>query len=451
MAVFGGERGRRRLKRWSAYAALFLVLAASFRWSGVRQYGDSYYALLVSQQLLAHGNVRLDAHFAPPLDPKRYDGLQADGLPYQIRRSGEHLYYFFPIGSSLLSLPLVAAARPLGLSVFDADGRYSYHADARLQRWLATLLAAFAAVVLAAMAGRLLGDRAGVGFGFLAALTTPLWSTVSRALWSHTWLLVLLGGVAYELVAARTGARRPRAALIGALLALAYLTRPTASLALAGVGLLFLLRDRRAAVGLALGAAPPLVAFVLWSRGEFGRWLPPYYRPSISFATFAEALAGNLVSPARGLLLFMPALLALAAIGWRCRRDLPHRDLLVLGLAIATAHWLVVSTFPHWWGGWAYGPRLMSDALPWLALAAAVVLAAAKLRREREGRPLGRGLRLALAATLAWGLVVHWGGATSNAAQRWNRLPVNVDRHPERLWDWRDPQLLAWLTPRPAP
>jgi len=34
-------------------------------------------------------------------------------------------------------------------------------------------------------------------------------------------------------------------------------------------------------------------------------------------------------------------------------------------------------------------------------------------------------------------------GAADSATARWNITPVNVDEHPERLWDWEHPQFLA--------
>ena len=43
-------------------------------------------------------------------------------------------------------------------------------------------------------------------------------------------------------------------------------------------------------------------------------------------------------------------------------------------------------------------------------------------------------------------------GAFSYPAEQWNTDPVDVDTHHERLWDWRDPQVVrCWargLNPR---
>jgi hypothetical protein len=38
--------------------------------------------------------------------------------------------------------------------------------------------------------------------------------------------------------------------------------------------------------------------------------------------------------------------------------------------------------------------------------------------------------------------VIHAEGSISTKANAWNSIPVNVDLHPQRLWDWSDPQFL---------
>jgi len=40
------------------------------------------------------------------------------------------------------------------------------------------------------------------------------------------------------------------------------------------------------------------------------------------------------------------------------------------------------------------------------------------------------------------GFAIHLRGGWSLAAIQWNSYPENVDRHPERNWDWTDPPFL---------
>jgi hypothetical protein len=56
-----------------------------------------------------------------------------------------------------------------------------------------------------------------------------------------------------------------------------------------------------------------------------------------------------------------------------------------------------------------------------------------------------RALAAAIALLLLISVAVHGRGATSFTVWRWNFEPVNVDDHPARVWDWRDPQPLRGL------
>ena len=109
--------------------------------------------------------------------------------------------------------------------------------------------------------------------------------------------------------------------------------------------------------------------------------LSPYYTGGQSFdvsGTMAVALAGNLVSPARGLFIFCP-LVALSVAGvvvrWRAGELTAFWKALAV---IPVLHWIVISAFKHWWGGDSYGPRFFTDLMPVfvvLALPAVEVLA----------------------------------------------------------------------------
>src|SRR5712691_11043224 len=95
-------------------AVVFVTTFALFLASPVRSLGDSFYSLM------------LDEHFKVPLDPQRYPGINGTRgpYPYQIETVGGHQYYYFPLGSSILSVPFVAAMRAVGVSTIALDGIY---------------------------------------------------------------------------------------------------------------------------------------------------------------------------------------------------------------------------------------------------------------------------------------------------------------------------------------
>ena len=88
---------------------LGIACGALFLLSPNRQVTDSHFTMLLSESLLRHGSFALDRYFVKPLDASRLPRLRPNGLPSQIREEPDgHLYYFFPAGSSVLSVPFVA-------------------------------------------------------------------------------------------------------------------------------------------------------------------------------------------------------------------------------------------------------------------------------------------------------------------------------------------------------
>ena len=103
--------------------------------------------------------------------------------------------------------------------------------------------------------------------------------------------------------------------------------------------------------------------------------------------------------------------------------------------SLALLHWLVVAAYiSSWWGGHCYGPRFFTDMTPIFTLF--LIPYFADWDRMRAA---GRAAFLALVLI---GAAIHLHGGWSSAVYRWNIDPANVDMHPERNWDWSDPQFL---------
>jgi hypothetical protein len=442
-------------------AAVALTAAIVFLLSPVRELSDSLYTLLVSHQLWTHGTLDLRPVVGrrPSLD--RFPGPRQWGYPAQMRvwREGGpgpirkqdrwHLYYFFPVGTPLLAVPVAALADLAGQPVVDPSlGGYVLRRERRLQGWAAALFAAIFVASAHAALRRALPRRPALAVTAALALATPVLSTASRALWSHTGCLLLAGLALPGIVRlARREARHEalEGLTIGALLAGAYVCRPTAAIMLAVVGGWLALRHRRAAFGCAAGAGAVLAGFLALTRATWGTWLPPYYEGGrIERLPSPTALAGVLFSPSRGLFVFVPVLAVLIAAGIARWRALEQRDLFAVGAAGLALQTLALASFPHWWGGYAYGPRLYTEATFFMVLLALPVVAHVRA----DAAPAGRRWRGALAVLAVAGVGLH-AGALSIRASEWNSTPASIDEARERLWDWRDPQFLAWTRPRP--
>ena len=145
-------------------------------------------------------------------------------------------------------------------------------------------------------------------------------------------------------------------------------------------------------------------------------------------ASLLAGLAGTLFSPSRGLFIYSPFLLASIAgmaifIGTREYRRYP----LLSGIAAAiVANIYLASRWPSWWGGWCYGPRLLTEIVPLMILF--IPFCRPIFHKSMVTSAL---FSISLAASIG----IHAIGAFCYPNGMSNALPDNVDRDPSRLWN----------------
>lgn len=430
-------------------AAVFFFILVIFLISRVHQLADSNYSMLLSQSLLYHQSFTLDSYEIPRLTPKQQLFHVSNGDIYQLELIEGHIYYFWPPGTSVLSVPFVALMNKFGVSASNADGTYNPEGEVLIQAWLAALL-------MAGLAGtfyftsRLIIPR---GWSLLlslgTALGTQIWSTASRALWSETWGIFLLGFVVFLMVGHELGISRFRPAVLATLLAWTYFSRPTFAVPIVAITIYVALLHRRVLLTYVLVGAAWFLGFALYSWYHFSQLLPNYYFVFQHFGLneFRWALLGNLISPSRGLLVYVPVLLFVGYLLVRYHATIPMRRLVILSLAIIAVHLIVVSSHSPWYGGHCYGPRYSTGIVPWfflLGLAGVQAYRSSGIGQASRSGILRRRIEAALGSTLLLlSITINALGATSHATWLWNSRPVNVDQDPNRVWDWRHPQFLA--------
>ncbi len=367
-----------------------------------------------------------------------------------LARCDGHWYSRLPIGATVLTAPLIVAVvegihflQPvLGRvhspnPVIDAflHGNFDL-AHPLIEMEVASLFLAATAVMIYFIARLRLPTPRAVILALLFALASSAYSTAGRALWQHTPSMLLLTIAIYLLL--RAEERPVLAAWAGIPVALAYTVRPTDALFVLIFTAYVAVRHRGILVRYLLAAAPVAVLFLAYNFSIYHVPLSQYYHSRIDgflpsqWPTFAEALAANLVSPSRGLLIFTPVFLFALWSMFRGKWNVPLAPWLA---ALVLIHWVAVSAFvQNWWAGHSYGPRFFTDLTPIFVLFLIPYL-------ERWDR-YPRGLRVTFAVLALLGLAIHLRGGWSPAVYRWNVSPVNIDQHPERAWDWTDPQFL---------
>ncbi len=410
----------------TALLLVVLIVCARVRYTG----SDPRVTLLTAQALLETGRPKLD----PYLPAEVFD--REISAPWSVWKFRGAMYNFYPPGTALIALPAVAAARVMGLDMVKTRD------DARLQILLAAALVAAIFLVLERTARLLLPEGPAFWVSLVFVLGTSVISTIGTALWGHG-PVVLLGALAmWRLIAAEAECRAPNGAVLGLLLGAAFWCRPTAAVPAALVFGLLLLRARREALLFLVAGGCVAGALVAWSIAELGMPLPTYYALSTwpPNATPLVGLFGVLFSPGRGLLTFSP-FLVVGLAGWGSKR-LRREPLFLLATAWAGLQAVMVARNHDWWGGWCYGPRLLSDSLPaWFLL---VTLALARLGPHLKRPARRRAVVATLAAASAFSVGVHTvQGLFNPATWTWNDRPNVYDAPNEKLFDVTNPQFLA--------
>src|SRR5213080_4733847 len=143
--------------------SIFALALLVFWFSPVHQITDSNYSMLLSEGLIKHHSFALDNYKIPRFSPRYHDNTYKNGDMYQLELVGPHLYYYFPPGSSVLSLPFVAIMNASGISAANPDGSYNPAGEETIETTLAAILMAALASI----------------FFFTARLALPLsWSAL---------------------------------------------------------------------------------------------------------------------------------------------------------------------------------------------------------------------------------------------------------------------------------
>ncbi len=427
---------------------VFITTLIIFLFSRVHQFADSNYSMLLSQSLLQYQSFALDNYAIPRLPPNQQTGFTSNGDIYHLEVVNGHIYYFFPPGSSILSVPYVALMNTVGISAASPDGSYSREGEAKIESRLAALLMAGLSSVIFLTGRLLLPFWWSLLIAYGSALGTQIWSTASRALWSDTWGIFILGLVVWMLVGIECKRYRLRPILLATLLSWLYFVRPTYCIPILAITVYVLLYQRSAFTKYALTGAVWLAAFIGFSQYHYGQILPNYYQANrLSFDTFWFALAGNLISPSRGLFVFVPILFFVAYLLIRYRSEIEMPRLITISISVLVVHLMIVSGFIPWYGGHAYGPRYSTGIVPWFSLLGILSVKARSKWHEKEvvnDSPSLRRTEWAFGAILLLcSMTLNALGATAHRTWLWNSRPVNVDEAPERVWDWKHPQFLA--------
>ena len=460
-----------------AQALLFVALLLIYNLN-LRQVSshDTYASRFVPISVLRDGDLILDEFVPAEMKQRANRNLLSDNFVY-VRG---HFYDSHPPIGPLLTMPVYP------LPVWIGIPRDPELVGNLFSKLAASMMAALSAVMIFLGSKRLLvvlhgavdSDRSHSDLARIAllaaiayGLATSVWSTASLAIWTHTPAVLGFAVALWALTAGHPG-------LAGAALAAACFARPATAPVAALLGLYLIHRawrhgwtstaadsNRRDLWRFCAGVVVTGSMGVVYNYWLFGNlvggapfrtevWFRELGTRSMFAGSLPAGLAGLTVSPSRGILIFSPVVLV-AAYGairawrsplppgstpgrWPRRSGAPfdRADAILLmryASLAAVAILLTYSKFIAWWGGHGYGPRYLTDAMPFVGF-----LFAPGLLPLFKGTIRARIGKIAAITVLVYSISIQLVGAFC-----WPS-PWTLNNDPPyrfRLWDWRDSEI----------
>jgi hypothetical protein len=400
---------------------LFLSVVFIYSLNGTTAWsGDTFPARYLPLSLLRELDFDLD----------EFPFLYEPQIPYFLQSINGRSISVYPPWAAVLALPVYLLPVLGGLTP-------QSHLLPDLEKMSATVITALSVVILFQTLRRLTHGNIAWVISVVYAMGTSSLSTSSQALWQHGPSQLFLSLTLYALVRQHEGLRY--AVYAGCTLAMAVICRPVNILIALPIMLYMFQKHRHQCIAFVLATLPPFLMFAVYNTEYFGSPLTTGFAasavshfsllgalPYIFTTPLLDGLAGMLVSPGRGLLIYSP-IFVVACVGmvmvWKESGHLLLKYLSVTPFLslIVTAKW------GNWWGGHSYGPRLLADITPILCL---------YLYRPFERSEGRRVLKFVLFGLCGLSVSAHVLGAFGDGS--WNYTPLNVDHARERLWSWID-------------
>ena len=186
-----------------------------------------------------------------------------------------------------------------------------------------------------------------------------------------------------------------------------------------------LIHRRRHALAFALLALIPASLLAWYALSYFGRLQSLGQAQSYASGNLPEGLAGILVSPARGLLVFSPIFIFAFAGMVRTLRNRQAEPIYKYLAAAAFLFMMAMAGWKMWWGGWTFGYRLLIELVPLLILFLALNWETAMVSSPWRRRAFTTALIFSVYANF---LGAHYFPSSFNGR------PNSIDFHTERLW-----------------
>lgn len=402
--------------------------------------GDPTPTVFTAVYIAKHGTIFLDTI---------HDYIPYHTMPYFISEQRGHIVSNYPIFPAIMATPLIAPFVWIGM-IQPGDGDLVWKYLAEL---CGASFTALAGVFMYLTLKRLIDKTGAFILTFAFTLGTALWPIAAQSLWQHGPSVLWWSICFYALVRLE---QSHSSKSFNAFLLLGGLTAGAAVLCrtVNGIGAVVLCcavlyRYRLKSWLFIIPAAFLTLSLIGYNLYIFGSWKGGdivlhslhWELDRVSEDSWSTplhiGLAGQLISPSRGIFIFSPFLIfAFVGMYTICRKNDVTWRLLAYSIPAPIIMLLVFSKYVVWWGGNShFGPRYQIETYPFLMLYLAAFW------------PViwnSKWLRGVFLAFLVYSIFIQWIGAFCYPGG-WAVEPTSISNDHRRYWDWSYNQICTCL------
>lgn len=348
----------------------FLIFVSSFlsvyltKLNNLTLQSEDFLAIAtVPFSIIKEGNLDLNEYYKTLSNayPQPDDKTQT---PYYLKQAGEKYYSSYPMFAGFLSIPFYIIPAILNLD----NSIETIRIMSRLAG--AAISALSVGFFFLLLQNRLKSNRQVLLLTIIYAFATNTFSTSSQGLWQQTSSQLLFTAGILLLTYKKYG-------LAGLIFGFSYMARPTNIISIVIFGLYILWINRKSfnellmnCIKYASMATIPFILDALLNRYLFGSLLNIEYGDR--FGDFYESLlvgtAGLWISPSKGVLIVSPILIFIFYGVYKYVKSWKSNPFEIAIVLIIFFHTLTLGKWYAWYGGYAWGYRMMTEMIPYMVL-----------------------------------------------------------------------------------
>lgn len=383
-----------------------------------------------------------------PINILSGQGLYFDNYVNFLQNKYQTTYYFqqfnghyvssFPIITGLVALPFYAPFYVLLNLNSISDMNTLFNIASALQKFASSSLASLSVVLFFILIRKISGNnKVSMIFALIFAFATQTFSISAQALWQHgTANLFMIISQIFLIKAFKSNYLKGKWFYLLSLTfaILSFWSRPVFLIYLMILFLIVILKNKKDIIlyfSLTLFGILILIGYnTYFFHSLFGGYGNQTGTFNANF--FFSRLFGIFFSPARGIIFYTP-LYIISLVSIIFFKQIKHILLsdkiiyylnylyILLGL-IFYGFWVI------WWGGHSWGDRLLTD----------LTVSASILMYFFYKFIVNKILKIILFIFIVYSIAIQSIGVFCYINSRWDVTPLNVDTHPERLWDFTD-------------